>query len=94
MSQAELKPVAVWAAEHTYTYYNSRRKNIEIVPVFAAQVPGPRDIKLTKEHSEFGWYAAEDCLDRIYFRGLKDGLKWTRKYISEASASPDALRIL
>jgi ADP-ribose pyrophosphatase YjhB (NUDIX family) len=76
----------IWAAEHAYISYNSRRKNIEIIPVFAAEVNKTEDVPLSWEHSEWGWYKAEDVLKRIRFRGLKDGLRWTREYISENPA--------
>jgi hypothetical protein len=74
---------SIWVAEHSYIIYNSRRKNVEIIPVFAAEVENTGQIPLTWEHSEFGWYTAEEVLKRIKFRGLKDGLYWTREYISE-----------
>ena len=76
----------IWVAEHTYIIYNSRRKNIEIIPVFAAEVEKTDEIPLSWEHSEWGWYTAEEVLKRIKFRGLKDGLHWTREYISENSS--------
>jgi hypothetical protein len=81
----------IWAAEHAYISYNSRRKNIEIIPVFAAEVHKTDDVPLSWEHSEWGWYTAEEVLKRIKFRGLKDGLRWTREYISE---NPTPLREL
>ena len=42
MAESDLKPLVVWAAEHTYTYYNPRRKNIEIVPPSSRQRPQVR----------------------------------------------------
>ena len=76
----------IWAAEHTYIIYNSRRKNIEIIPVFAAEVEKTDKVPLSWEHSEWGWFTAEEVLKRINFRGLKDGLRCTREYISENEA--------
>ena len=81
-----LTPKHIWAAEHTYIIYNSRRKNIEIIPVFAAEVERTEEVPLTWEHSELGWYTADEVLKRVKFRGLIDGLHWTREYISENSA--------
>ena len=74
---------SIWVAEHTYIIYNPRRKNMEIIPVFAAEVEETDEVPLSWEHSEWGWYTAEEVLKRIKFRGLKDGLHWTREYISE-----------
>jgi hypothetical protein len=84
----------IWAAEHTYIIYNPRRECLETIPVFAAEVEGPQDFPLTWEHSEYGWFTPEECYERIHFRGLKEGLQWTRKYISEPSEPAKELRIL
>ena len=73
----------IWIAEHTYIIYNPRRKNVEIIPVFVAEVIYTDKIPLSWEHSEYGWYTAEEVLKRIKFRGLKDGLRWTREYIAD-----------
>lgn len=89
-----LQATAIWAAEHTYIYYNPRRKNIEIIPVFAAEVPEPQPIPLTWEHAEYGWFTAKECEQRIHFRGLKEGLYWTRTYVSEADGPALELRIV
>jgi hypothetical protein len=94
MASIDLTPIGIWAAEHTYTYYNARRKNIEIVPVFAAEVPEPGSVELSWEHSECGWFTAVECLDRIRFRGLRDGLEWTRRHISESREDADLLKLL
>ena len=87
-------PVGIWAAEHVYCYYNIRRENLELVPVLAAQVAEPLDPELSWEHSEFGWFTAEECLERINFRGLVEGLASVRKFVSEVDEPHGALRIL
>jgi hypothetical protein len=84
LSDYNLTPKSIWTVEHTYTIYNRRRNAIEILPVFAAEVEYTNDIPLTWEHSEFAWLTAEECYDRVNFRGLIEGLDWTRQYITEA----------
>ncbi len=34
------------------------------------------------EHSEAGWFSFDECLDKVHFRGLKDGLVSAREYIT------------
>ena len=94
LSERGLTPTGIWAVEHTYTFYNLRRRQIEILPVFAAQVPGPKAIPLSWEHSEFGWYSAAECMERLRFRGLKDGLRWAREYVTEVASPLPELRVL
>jgi len=74
---------SLWAVEHVYTIYNRRYDEIMIIPVFAAEVTGTPNVPLTWEHSEFGWYTADECFERLDFRGLRESLKWTREYITE-----------
>jgi hypothetical protein len=78
-----LQTLSLWAVEHIYTIYNRRYEEIMIIPVFAAEVTGTPNVPLTWEHSEFGWYTADECFERLNFRGLREGLKWTREYITE-----------
>jgi hypothetical protein len=78
-----LQARSLWAVEHIYTIYNRRYDEIMIIPVFAAEVAGTPNVPLTWEHSESGWYTADECFERLDFRGLQEGLKWTREYITE-----------
>jgi ADP-ribose pyrophosphatase YjhB (NUDIX family) len=87
--ELHLAPRSLWVVEHTYTYYNRRRNNLEIISVFAAEVEGAEAVPLTWEHSEYRWAAASECGEVLLFRGLLEGLEWTRKYVtSQPSPSP------
>ena len=78
-----LQAQSLWTVEHIYTIYNRRYDEIMIIPVFAAEVAGTPNVLLTWEHSECGWYTADECFERLNFRGLREGLKWTQEYITE-----------
>jgi hypothetical protein len=93
LNDLKLVHKSIWIIEHTYIIYNPRRKNIEIIPVFATEVTFTDKIPLTWEHSEYGWFTADEVLQRIKFRGLKDGLHWTREYVSESSTPLQELRL-
>lgn len=88
-----LDPVSVWACEYVYTIWNRRFDAIQIIPVFAAEVAGPVAIPLTWEHSEAGWFTGSECLDRINFWGLKEGLSRTREYVVDNPAPPQEFRL-
>ena len=94
LAEYGLNPAGIWAAEHVYSFYSTRRENLELVPVFAAEVDGSIDVRLSWEHSEFGWFNAEECLERIAFRGLTEGLEAVRKYVFEVDRPHGAYRIL
>lgn len=74
--------VAIWAAEHSYTIYNRRFEATQIINVFAAEAR-PGEIRLDpEEHSESRWCSFDEALSRVTYRGLKDGLRSTREFIT------------
>ena len=77
-------PKGVWSADHVYTIYNRRYSAVCTIPVFAAEAGEGTNPILTWEHSELAWCGAEACLERIRFRGLRDGLTAVRETVTEA----------
>jgi NUDIX domain len=78
-----LKSRAIWAAEHTYTIYNRRFNEMQLIGVYAAEV-NENVVRLdASEHAEAQWLSAEDCLARVHYRGLKDGLRSVLEYVTD-----------
>jgi ADP-ribose pyrophosphatase YjhB (NUDIX family) len=73
---------AIWAAEHAYTIYNRRFAEMQIIGVYAAEVASAAVQIDPSEHSEYQWLPFEDCLERIHYRGLKDGLRSVQEYVT------------
>jgi lipoyl(octanoyl) transferase len=85
---------AVWAAEHTYTIYNRRFDEIEIISVFAVETDDTASVRLDPQaHSEYEWLPYEGALARVHFRGLKDGLRSTYDYIAGVDNPAPELRL-
>jgi bis(5'-nucleosidyl)-tetraphosphatase len=73
----------IWAAEHSYTIYNRRFEATQIINVFAAEARN-EEVRLNpEEHSEVRWCSFDDALKLVTYRGLKDGLRSTREYITD-----------
>lgn len=73
---------SVWAGEHAYTIYNRRFDEMQIIGVYAAEVEDA-PVRLTpSEHSESGWFPYESCLEKVHYRGLKDGLRSVHEYVT------------
>jgi hypothetical protein len=64
-----------------------------LIPVFAAQIENPEEVRLTWEHSEGRWCTADECKQRLSFRGLQEGLERTRLYITENATSRSEFRL-
>ncbi len=82
---------AVWAAEHTYTIYNRRFHEIQIISVFAVETDAAATTVVLdpEEHASFEWLPYEAALARVHYRGLKDGLRATHEYVT-GTARPAA----
>ncbi len=73
---------SIWAAEHAYTIYNRRFRCMQLIGVYAAEVnPGPVLLD-PAEHSEHRWCSYEEAQNMVTYRGLKDGLRSTREYVT------------
>jgi NUDIX domain len=83
-----LEPRAVWAAEHVYTIYNRRFDCMQIIAVYAAEARADHVELTPAEHDEYRWCTFDQALDLVTYRGLKDGLRSTREYITGRAADP------
>ena len=82
-----LKARNIWAAEHAYTIYNRRFNEMQLIGVYAAEVLAGEVRLNAAEHAACEWLPLEECLSRVHFRGLKDGLRSVQEYITGV-ASP------
>ncbi len=64
-----------------------------VVSVFAAEVTDTPEVPLTWEHSECGWYTTDECHERLKFRWLREGLEWTREFVTEPAEPSVVFRL-
>ena len=81
-----LKAQNIWAAEHAYTIYNRRFNNMQLIGVYAAEVLESVVRLNAAEHAEYQWLSFEECLRRVHYRGLKDGLRSVNEYVTGVAA--------
>jgi ADP-ribose pyrophosphatase YjhB (NUDIX family) len=82
LSRFGLRPTGIWAGEHAYLIYNRRFAEMQAIAVYAAEVDDAA-VRLTpSDHSECEWLPFEQCLDRVHYRGLKDGLRSVHEYVT------------
>lgn len=73
---------SIWAAEHAYTIYNRRFHEIQIISVYAAELAGDDPQLNPEEHGSSGWFPYDAALAMVHYRGLKDGLRSVRDYVT------------
>jgi len=89
-----LEPTGIWAAEHVYSIYNRRFETLQMIAVYAAEV-GAGEVRLDPaEHAESRWCPFEEALGLANYRGLKDGLRSTREYVTGLETPSAELRLL
>ena len=77
-----LTAATIWAGEHTYVIYNRRFREMQLIGVYAAEVQQV-DVQLEpEENSDYGWYTIGECLDRVHYRGLREGLRSVHDYVT------------
>lgn len=77
-----LRASTIWAAEHAYVIYNRRFEEMQALGVFAAEVAESEVTLEPSEHSEYAWCTLELALERVHYRGLKDGLRSVHEYVT------------
>lgn len=82
LRQYGLTPRAIWAGEHAYIIYNRRFAEMQIIAVYCAEVTDAPVHLDSSEHSNHEWRSVEDCLERVHYRGLKDGLMSVHEYVT------------
>jgi hypothetical protein len=94
LTESGLHPLGIWAAEHVYTIYNRRFETMQMIAVYAAEV-GAGEVRLDpQEHAESRWCSFDEALDLVNYRGLKDGLRSTREYVTGLDTPAAELRLL
>ena len=94
LAELGLEAESIWAVEHVYPFFNRRFGDLLLIPVFAAELREQAEPRITWEHSEFGWFTATGSRERLTFRGLLEGLEWTRRHVSEPETPEPLFRLL
>ena len=91
LGEIGLTAATIWAGEHTYVIYNRRFREMQLIGVYAAEIQ-QADIQLDpEEHSDYGWYTIDECLERVHYRGLKEGLQSVNEYVTGTQAPAEEL---
>ena len=77
-----LRAKSIWAGEHAYLIYNRRFAEMQAIGVYAAEVDDAEVVFEPSEHAEYAWLPFDACLERVHYRGLKDGLRSVQEYVT------------
>jgi NADH pyrophosphatase NudC (nudix superfamily) len=94
LAQFGLHATGVWAAEHVYSIYNRRFETLQMIAVYAAEAAAGEVRLDPQEHAEARWCSFDEAMALVNYRGLKDGLRSTREYVTGLDTPAAELRLL
>ncbi len=75
-----LTPVKFWIVPNMNSFYSPERNEVCLIPVFATQVDGHCDVKISDEHSEFKWVSKEEAIELLAWPGQKKSVEIISEY--------------
>ena len=93
LSSRGITAKSIWAVEHSYTIYNRRFDEMQLISVFAAEIDHLQEYSFDSGHSDYGWFRYAECQEKLNYRGLKEGLYWLKQYISECPSPGEEFRL-
>ena len=58
------------------------RGEMQAIAGYAAEVDDTAVLFEPSQHSEYAWLPFDTCLERVHYRGLKDGLRSVHEYVT------------
>jgi dATP pyrophosphohydrolase len=90
-----LSPLRMYNLSRVEVFYQHRRDEVALIPVFAAFVPADGAVRLSREHARFEWLGVADATSRFAWprekRALADAV--TLVGSGDAGAVEDVLRV-
>lgn len=76
-----LAPKRFWVVPHINTFYDHSYDAVNLSPVFAAQVGGSDEPRLSSEHCAYEWLHVDRARPRLVWPEQRSGLEIVEKYI-------------
>lgn len=73
--------VRLWVVPAVNSFYEPRRDQINVVPLFAAQLDAGFEVRLSAEHSVFQWLPYTGAMRRLVWPGQRNCLDIVQQYI-------------
>ncbi len=87
------EPKAFWVVPFVNSFYDPEHDDINMSPMFAAQVEAGCMPKLSHEHNEYEWCLFEDAIRRLLWHGQREGLSIVHQYIVKGEDAMKFTRI-
>lgn len=88
-----LIPIKFWIAPNVNSFYNQLKDNINLIPVFAAQVESNCKVTLSNEHSDYKWVNKDEAKQMLIWKGQRNSVDEIHNYFTKEISSLNLIEI-
>jgi dATP pyrophosphohydrolase len=88
-----LLPRAFWVAPFVTSFYDAGWDAVNLCPVFAVQVEPGDTPRLSREHSEAGWFSLEEAVEKLPWPAQQEALRVVHQHIARGGRASGLTRI-
>ncbi|MFC2139784.1 NUDIX pyrophosphatase [Bacteroidota bacterium] len=86
-------PQKFWVVPYMNSFYSHEKDLVCMVPVFAALVNSKTEVKLSAEHSEYGWFNKENAKKLLAWEGQRRAIDVIYEYFHNEKSFLEFVRI-
>jgi len=88
-----LIPIKFWVAPNVNSFYNQLKDNINLIPVFAAQVEPNSKVTLSSEHSDYKWVTKDEAKQLLIWKGQRNSVDEIHDYFTKEITNLNLIEI-
>ncbi len=88
-----LEPTGFWIVPYVNSFYDRNRDEVNMSPLFAAEVPAGDSPRLSTEHSELGWFDYDESSRMLVWPGQREGLRIVNQFVVGGEQAAKLTRI-
>lgn len=74
LEETGILPQKMWVVPNVNSFYSHKSDSISLIPVFLAKADNSAEVILSDEHTEYGWFEAEEARKMLNWPGQKKSL--------------------
>jgi dihydroneopterin triphosphate diphosphatase len=86
-------PVRMWSVPETTTFFDARRNEMNLCPVFCVQVPPDAHVQTSVEHRQYQWLSRSGAMRRLVWPSHRKVVQVVDEYIVNGQEAADCLAV-
>jgi dATP pyrophosphohydrolase len=88
-----LVPLKLWTIPYISSFYDYKKNEINIIPVFGMLTDFVDNISLSDEHQDFRWESYQECIKMLPLPQQSESLKIFKEYVLEKPSNQELFQI-